>query len=481
MKIYYTSDVHGYFYPTDYLDKNFKKTGLLCAANKYEKDNNTLIIDGGDMLQGSAFDYYLQNKKDSKTIAEIMNMIGVDYFTIGNHDFNYGYDYLKEYITNHNGKCICSNIKDKTGEIPIYDYDIIEIEGKKIGIIGLVTDWINVWEKKENLENFIVTDTFEAAKKSYEYIKDTDYKILIYHGGFEIDLDTLETNSDTDENVGGRICKELDIDLLLTGHQHMKFANKNIYDTHTLQSPANATEFVEVDIDLNNKTATSKLQEVSDTPREDIYNRFKNIEDDVNIYLDKPIAHLDRDYLPEDKLKMAINGSALADFINKIQISASGADISITSFANEIKGFNKEITIRDVLTTYRFPNTLICLEIDGKSLREALEQDYTYVVYENNEFSINKNFLVPKVEHYNFDFFYNIDFELNLKKKLGKRIGRIFFKNKEIKDHDTLSIVMNNYRASGAGNFSMYKNLKVVKEINMEVSEILINYLENNF
>lgn len=481
MKIYYTSDVHGYFYPSDYLDREFKETGLLCAANNYKKDKNTLIIDGGDILQGSAFDYYLQNKKDSKTIAEIMSMIDVDYFTIGNHDFNYGYDYLKEYITNHSGKCICANVFDKTGEIPIYDHEILEIENKTIGIIGVVTDWVNLWEKKENLINFEIKDTFSSAKSAYEKIKDTDYKICIYHGGFEIDLDTLEKNSDTDENVGAKIAKELDLDLLLTGHQHMTVPSKELFGTHTLQPPANAVQYMQVDIDFENKKTTSTLCDVSPDVREDIYEKFLDIENDVQDYLDIPIAKLEKDYHPSGKLDMALNGSELADFINSIQLDVSGADISITSFANEIKGFNKIITIRDVLTTYRFPNTLVVLEIDGKSLRDALEQNYSYIVYENNNFKINDAFLNPKVEHYNFDFFSNIDFILDLKKDIGNRIGKIEFNGKTINDNDKFSIVMNNYRSTGAGNFPMYKNLKVVKEINMEVSEILIDYFKNNY
>lgn len=481
MKIYYTSDVHGYFFPTDYLDRDFKETGLLCCADNYIKDENTLIIDGGDILQGSAFDYYLQNKKDSKTIANIMSMVGVDYYTLGNHDFNYGYEYLKEFVLNNSGKCICANVIDKTNTIPIYNYDIIEINNKKIGIVGIVTDWINIWEKKENLENFIVSDPFEAAKKSFENIKDTDYKICIYHGGYEIDLDTLESNTDTDENVGGKIAKELDFDLLLTGHQHMPVESKNLYNTHTVQSPSNATEYIKVDIDLTNNNTSSKLEKVSSKPKKNIYDKFIHIEEKVQDYLDQPLAILDKDYLPTSKLDMALNGSILADFINKIQLEYSGADISITSFANEIKGFNKNITIRDVLTTYRFPNTLSVLEIDAINLKKAIEQSYTYVEYSNGKYSINDKFIHPKVEHYNFDFFYGIDFDLDLTKEFGKRVTNISFKGNKLVDTDVLSIVMNNYRASGAGNFPMYKELKVKELINIEVSEVIINYLEKNY
>ena len=206
--------------------------------------------------------------------------------------------------------------------------------------------------------------------------------------------------------------------------------------------------------------------------------KYKYIEENVQDYLDEPIARLSRDYLPDDKIKMAVKGSDLADLINKIQLDYTGADISITSFANVITGLKKDLTTRDVLNTYRFPNTALVLEIDGKTLREALEEDYTYIVYDG-DYKIAKKFLEPKEEHYNFDFFYGIDFDLDLKKEVGKRIGKIYFKGKEVKDSDKFSIVMNNYRATGAGGFDMYKNLRVIKNYDKEISEILLDYFRN--
>ena len=92
LKIYFTSDLHGYVFPTDYRDDCEKNMGILKIINEYEKDGNTLIIDGGDTIQGSPFTNFLSsNKFNVHPLAKIMNEGGYDYITLGNHDFNYGF------------------------------------------------------------------------------------------------------------------------------------------------------------------------------------------------------------------------------------------------------------------------------------------------------------------------------------------------------------------------------------------------------
>ena len=91
IKVIHTSDLHGYFFPTDYLDRERKATGYLSLLNNIKKDDFTILTDGGDTLQGSSFAYYVKEFLGSDIIADLMQ--NVDYYTLGNHDFNYGYNY----------------------------------------------------------------------------------------------------------------------------------------------------------------------------------------------------------------------------------------------------------------------------------------------------------------------------------------------------------------------------------------------------
>ncbi|MCI5839610.1 MAG: 5'-nucleotidase C-terminal domain-containing protein [Peptoniphilaceae bacterium] len=474
MKIYYTSDVHGFFFPTDYLDKEYKNTGLFCQMADFSYDKNTLRIDGGDTLEGCAFVDMIHEKNDAKIIADIMNEAGYDFYTLGNHDFNFGYDYLKSYVDSMNAKCLTANVIDKTGNLEIYPYVKFKMEDKKIGIIGLVTDWINLWERKENLENFEIKNSYETLKKYYKEIQDCDLKILIYHGGLEIDPKTKKILKDTDENIGGKIAKEFDFDIILAGHTHTRF-NENLYGTVFVENKANAVEYSLVDI--GDEIAVKHIESIKKPDYR--INKYQDYNDVLQNILDIPIAKLDHDLLPDTKINMAINGSKLADFINKILINYTNSDISITSFANEIEGFRKEITQRDVLLTYKFPNVPVTCEIDSKTLKDALEQNYTYIHYDEEKgFFINEKFLSPTIEHFNFDFFYGIEFDVDFKADDYNKISNIKFKGEKIKKNQKFKITMNNYRKTGAGNFTMYSNLKVIKEYQKEIKNIIIDYLK---
>ncbi len=486
LKVYFTSDLHGYVYPTDYIDKSEKNIGLLNIINQFEKDGNTLIIDAGDTIQGSPFTNYLSNSKlDIHPIATIFNEGGYDYITLGNHDFNYGYDYLKSYLTNLNAKCLCVNVIDKTNELGILPYDIKTLEnGLKVGIIGFTTDFINIWERAENLTNFTINDTISSIKPYYNELKDkVDILIGIYHGGFEYDLNSHKKLSNTKENIAYKICNELKFDLLLTGHQHMEISNIDLHGTHIVQTPHNGSKFVELNLEFDNnkvQNINSKLVDVVLNPNKNMYDKFLPLEEQVQKWLDTPVGFLDTQLQPTSHLDMALNSSPLANFINQIQLNESNADISCTSFANVIKGFDKNVTVRDIMSTYPYPNTLVVFEINKKYLKLALERCASYFDYNNGNITISDRFLKPKVEHYNYDYFANINYTFDITKEVGERVTSIVYNGEELDDNTTLKLVMNNYRASGAGGYEFYTECKIVQEILMEMPDIIIDYFKNN-
>ena len=167
-RIYFTSDTHGYFSPLDYAANVPADTGLAnCAAN-FVQDGNSLIIDGGDILQGSPFTYWLQQQGSAgaRIPAELMNLAGYQFVTIGNHDFNYGSEVLAQYLDRLDARCLCANVHGLPG---VERTAVVTLKnGLRIGLTGITTSFIPKWEKPEHLNGITVTDPVAAAEAALD-------------------------------------------------------------------------------------------------------------------------------------------------------------------------------------------------------------------------------------------------------------------------------------------------------------------------
>ena len=482
LRIYYTSDTHGYLFAQDDATGTPKATGLLSCLADYRKDGNTLVIDGGDTFQGSPFAMYLQEQDlGPAMIAQVLNTGGYDYVTIGNHDIDYGKAYLHQFLTTLDAKCLCSNLQDSAGELPIFPSDIkVMANGLTIGIIGATTDHINIWAKPEHLKTLHITDPFVALQQALDRLKaQVDITIGVYHGGFERDVVTGRLLSDTTENIAYKIASELSFDLLLTGHQHLPLANTTINGTHVVQPPHKADRYVCIDLFTEADTTTITSQLVQPTGAYDPapHRALLAVEAKVQAYLDQPIGRLSQALMPTDKLTMALQGHSLVDFLHQIQRHATGADISVTSLANDIKGFSQSVTIRDLVSTFVYPNTLVALALTGAMLKAAMERSCAYFDTSQGTPAISATFLAPKVEHYNYDY-YSVGFTADLRKPVGQRVLAIHYKDKPLADTDTVTVVVSNYRATGTGGYPMYPSAKVLGETSHNITEILIDYFK---
>ena len=132
------------------------------------------------------------------------------------------------------------------------------------------------------------------------------------------------------------------------------------------------------------------------------------------------------------------------------------------------------------MSTYKFPNTIAVLEVNRKYLKLALERCASYFHIDNETISISNRFLKPKVQHYNYDYFNNIEYTFDLRKPVGSRVTSIKFKGQELSDNTSLSLVMNNYRATGAGGYEFLTECPMIKEIQCEMPEVIINYFRKH-
>lgn len=473
LTIYFTSDTHGYLYPSNFSDEQPRNMGLL--SMRFPKDENTLVIDGGDTIQGSPLTYYCKQSGCALPIAQAMNDRGYDYVTLGNHDFNNGPDYLRRHLAELNAKCLCANVSAGGLDLHIGSAAVHTLgNGLRVGLVGIVTDWVKRWEKPENLEGIGVRDPLEAAREAVRGLE-CDVLVGIYHGGIERDLATGRLLSRTDENIACRLCEELPFDLLLTGHQHIALASGEWSGTHIVQTPCNAAAYVKVTLE---EDGAFHSELCTPQPHALLTDAQAQLWKELNLWLDRPIGRLSRAIWPGEKLDMALNGSSIADFFNTVQLWASGADVSCAALSNELRGFDSRVTVRDVVASYVYSNTLVVLKVTGAVLRQALEQCARYFAVDAaGNVSIARSFLEPKEAHYNFDYFSGIEYVYDLTRPEGARVASITRNGAPVRDEDEMTLCMCDYRATGAGDFDFYLDCPRVREIQTEVSELILNYL----
>ena len=168
----------------------------------------------------------------------------------------------------------------------------------------------------------------------------------------------------------------------------------------------------------------------------------------------------------------------LANFVNTVQLWASGAEISACSLPNEFRGMERDVTVRDVVSTYVYANTLKVLRITGRALRAYMERTAAYFDVSDGHVCISDAFLRPKVEHYNYDFFSGVDYTIDLRRPVGERVAALRRDGREVGDDEELRLCVNSYRASGTGGYDMLPALPVERDIQRDVSELIIRYIE---
>ena len=483
LAIYHTSDLHGYVYPTNYVKE--QQLGILKIGSYILNDQKnydaSLKIDCGDLLQGSALAHYLSKQKlDKNPILEGLEFIGYDAYVIGNHEFNYGLEYLNNSYKHVEDKIINSNIEGL--EFNTKPYKIFNFNGFRVACIGFTTSFIPNWEHEKNIINLKFLNPVEMYGKYEKELKEkADYIIVCYHGGFEKSLDGTNTPTEklTKENQGSELLEKYNsINMVLSGHQHRSFITM-INGVLCSQPLHNGQKFSKIILDTETNEVSYELVDVSllnDEINEDMEKIFNNVEAELKDYLDREIGCFDKDIVIDDIFEARLKGHPFINFLHQVQLEASEADFSALSLFDSAIGFKKNVSIRDILINYPYPNTLMVLKVKGDKLKEAIEKAATYFSIEDGKIKISDSFLIPKVQNYNYDMFAGLDYEIDLSRDFGNRVISMKKDGKDIDLDKYYKVVMNNYRATNTSIYPSYEGAEVVKEINVDVSELIINY-----
>jgi 2',3'-cyclic-nucleotide 2'-phosphodiesterase/3'-nucleotidase len=234
-----TTDIHTHYLPYDYFTDNPVATnGLVkvAAAIKEERNQhpNILLLDNGDNIQGTPLgDYLVKNPPQGREISPIMRLLNAmryDAMTLGNHEFNFGLDYLNLVIRGANFPVVSANVVNNLTKTPYFTpYKILirsfrddkgGMQTLKIGVLGLVPPQILSWDGAHLRGKVDVLDGYETAKKYVPEMKakGADIIVILSHSGLS---DTPRVGGE--ENFSYYLTDIPDVDAIITGHIHMRF------------------------------------------------------------------------------------------------------------------------------------------------------------------------------------------------------------------------------------------------------------------
>ena len=182
----------------------------------------------------------------------------------------------------------------------------------------------------------------------------------------------------------------------------------------------------------------------------------------MQVWLDQPIGELAYPISPEGKLDAALYGSQVAALFNQVQLAETGADFSCTSLGNDPVGLASPVTMRGVTAAYLFANTLVVLEVTEEVLRQTLERCAAYFTLVDGQPQISEEFLLPKVEHYNYDFYAGLAYTFDLRRPVGSRV------------------VTSNYRATGTGGYDALRKCPVLWRGGIEMPDLTARYIQTH-
>lgn len=457
IQILATSDLHGKFYPYDYAINEESKSGSLTqiatAVKKYRTDN-TIIVDVGDTIQDNYSEMFFKDKIHPMMLA--MNEIGYDIWAIGNHEFNYGVENLKNIMKQSTSKVLIGNLYNPDGTSFADSYIVIEKDGVKIGVIGMCTPNITKWDSV-NLKDYIVTDPVEETKKIVKDLRDkVDILIATVHMGEENEYDVPNSGANDLANA----CPELD--LIIAAHEHKLVEETYVNNVLIVENKSSGATMSKVNIVVEKdkfgcKIVDRKAESIKISEYESDKELSKKLapyneraKKEANIIIGELIGG---NLVPENEIaeipQAQIEPTSLIDLINEVQMYYTDAQVSSAALFNIDANLEPgKIKKSDTSLIYKYGNTLYKVQMTGKQLKKYIEWSANYYnTYNPKDLTISFN---ENVRGFNYDMFSGVDYQIDISEKPGNRIKNLKWTKtgKEVKDDEVFVIAVNNYRVN---------------------------------
>ncbi|MFD7866137.1 bifunctional metallophosphatase/5'-nucleotidase [Streptomyces sp. NPDC059783] len=525
-----TTDLHGnvfnwdYFTDAEFDDKAHNDVGLakistLVDQVRREKGrHNTLMIDAGDTIQGTQLSYYYA-KIDPITakrgpvhpMAQAMNAIGYDAAALGNHEFNYGIPVLRKFEEQCDFPLLGANALDAKSLRPAFAPYVIKKlrtpHGRdvRVGILGLTNPGIAIWDKANVSGKMVFPGLEEQAAKYVPRLRSmgADVVIVSAHSG------NSGTSSYGDqipyvENAAGLVAEQVPgIDAILVGHAHLEIPeyfveNKETGKKVVLSEPLKWGQRLTLfDFDV----VWEKGRWVVERAGSQVLNSNTVAEDPkiTRLLADehaKVVAYVNQvigtSTAAMSTAEAAWKDEPIIDLINVVQTETvkealAGGEYAALPVLSQASCFSRtaripagDVTIKDAAGLYPFENTLEARLVTGAQILDYLEFSAKYYVQTAAGAPVDPEALTnaDNTPDYNYDAVSGLTYDVDIAKPVGSRISGLLFEGKPVDPAAQFVLAVNNYRASGGGNFPHVPAAKQLWANSEEIRNTIIAWVQ---
>ena len=464
-----TTDVHGAYFDSAYVDNLAAKTSLANVSSYLKEIRGEgvqpVLIDVGDNLQGDNAAYYFNYVATDvpHVYPRIAAYLGYDAIVVGNHDIETGHDVYDRVASELTMPYLAANAafdRDENGRADMDEnpdgktvsdsyfvpYCVVDRGGVKVAIVGMTNGNIKSWLADDiwrGMDFQVISEMVQPVIDRMIEKEKPQLVVLAVHSG-------TGAEQPNRENEAQYLAATLrGVDIVLNGHDHRPLArdveNVNGGSVVLIDAGTKAVVVGQADFTLTvkNGKVVSKSVDYKLVPMEkypvdpDYVAAFKEDFNAVKAFAQRPIGQLSENIFLAD----ALDGpSTYINLVQTVQLASSGADISfaapLTSSGVVPKGV---IEFQDLVSIYKFENQLYVVEMTGKQIKDYLEYSY-------------KNWVNKSGPSYNWDSADGIRYEVSRKAPDGARVKILSMNDGTPFDLDkTYKVAMTSYRASGGG------------------------------
>jgi 2',3'-cyclic-nucleotide 2'-phosphodiesterase / 3'-nucleotidase len=454
-----TTDTHGHVMAEDTFSLQPANQGWAKVAtlirHQQATNPNTILVDCGDTIQGEPLNYVrnaLRRDLPEPSIA-ILNALGCSAMVVGNHDYDFGLDVLREVEKQAKFPFLSANTVDAKGRSGFLSHRVVTVAGVRVALVGFTTPQVPAMTEPGNYAGLSFQDIVTAAHTLVPHLREqekADVVIALLHSG----LGSVD-GREGDENAALRLADQVPgLDAIFTGHTHQAIQTQH-KGIPIVQAQCFGRALAVVDLDLRQESgrwrvvaAAGRLLKPDEQTAADpeVLRLTAELRAATDRYLDTAATNLQVDL---DSRWSRMEDTPLMQLIHLVQRQAASTQLSAAASPGPKLFIPKGPTsVRQFYALSPFESQVARIRITGDQLRRYLEHAARHYTHSWEPELYNR-----EVPFYNYDMVDGVSYALNLGKPAGSRVQNLSYQGKPVRPEQTFTMAISTYRLRGGGGY----------------------------